>query len=155
MNRPKLDWKPEELVGLNVRRVLPKLMREYFRAGRKLDSESSARHMHRFRLRTKQLRYTLEAFDEVYGRGLESKIATLRPIQNALGDANDCEVLLADKGKSLPSDVRNWLEKRADEKRKDFLQYWREEFDVKDSEKKWERFLMRPSRTGSARKQPA
>jgi CHAD domain-containing protein len=155
MKRSIAAWNQDDPVELNARRVLPELMHKYFKAGRRLDRDAGAKAMHRFRLRTKQLRYTLEAFSKLYGRGLESKMACFRSIQNALGDANDCEVLLADKDRQLPSDIRGWLEKRADEKRKDFLRYWREEFDVKGADKEWERFLSLSPKRRPARKRAA
>jgi hypothetical protein len=142
-------WKPAEPATLNARHVLPQLVRDYFKAGRKLDRDSKARDTHAFRLRTKHLRYTLEAFVPLYGSGLKPKVESLRPIQNALGDANDCEVLLADMAKRLPRKVRGFVEKRADDKRKEFLRYWREEFDVAGAAKKWEEYLTRSERTRS------
>ena len=38
------------------------------------------------------------------------------------------------------------MEKRASEKRKEFLRYWRKEFDAAGEEKKWKRYLARPVR---------
>jgi len=149
MKDAKESWKPEEPADVNVRSVLPDMVRAYFHAGRKLDRDSKAKAMHRFRLKTKHLRYTLEAFVSLYGPSLERRIATLRPIQNALGDSNDCEVLLAEMGDRLPHKVRAWLHKRSDEKRKDFLRYWRETFDAAGEDKKWEKYL---ARTRSVRK---
>ena len=143
MKSLSIGWRPEEAADLNARQLLPELLRRYFKAGRKLDRDTGAKAMHRFRLRTKQLRYTLEAFVPLYGRTLESKIDSLRPIQNALGDANDCEVLLNELGRRLPREVRAFLAKRADEKRREFLRYWREEFDAGNQETKWQRYLAR------------
>jgi CHAD domain-containing protein len=146
MKQSSIQWNPDESAALNARRVLPKMVRDYFKKGRKLDRDSDARAMHGFRLRTKQLRYTLEAFIPLYGPGLKPKVESLRPIQNALGDFNDCEVLLAEMRAHLPHDVRTYLTRRADEKRKDFLQYWREKFDAADEDKKWENYLTRSVR---------
>ena len=141
-----LDWNGAESTLVNVRRVLPDLVRDYFKSGRKLDSDSTAKNLHGFRLKTKRLRYTLEAFDSYYGPGLQPKVAGLRPIQNALGDLNDCEVLLSSIGKKLPDEVRAWVKKRADEKLKEFLRYWREEFDADGEDRKWEMYLTRATR---------
>jgi CHAD domain-containing protein len=134
-------WTPSETAAVNARRVLPKLVQSYFKAGRKLNEESGPKRMHGFRLKTKELRYTLEAFAGLYGHSLEPHIAALRPIQNALGDFNDCEVLLAEMGDKLPNDARTNLKKRAAEKRKEFLKYWRKKFDAKDEDKKWKQYL--------------
>jgi CHAD domain-containing protein len=136
-------WNPLESAALNARRVLPRMVHDYYKAGRKLDRHSHPKVMHGFRLKTKRLRYTLEAFVPLYGPGLKAKIAALRPIQNALGDANDCEVLLSEMGGRLPRKARALVVKRADEKRKEFLRYWREEFDTADEDKKWQQYLTR------------
>ena len=145
-----LKWKPSESVAVNARRVLPRMLRDYFASGRKLEHGSSASDMHGFRLKTKQLRYTLEAFVPVYGPGLKQKIDSLRPIQNALGELNDCEVLLADLGKRLPHAARAHIRKRAGGKHKEFLRYWREEFDAADEDKKWMQYLTRSARMEQA-----
>ena len=150
MKRTDKGWRPSESAALNAQRVLPKLVGDYFKSGRKLDAHSNAKAMHGFRLKTKELRYTLEAFAPLYGAELEKKAATLRPIQNALGDFNDCEVLLAEMGDQLPHSARVKLKKRAEEKRLEFLNYWRKKFDVEDEDKKWKQYL-----TGSARDRKA
>ena len=146
MKHSDIEWQAAQAATLNARRVLPQLVADYFKAGRKLDRDSSARDLHGFRLKTKHLRYTLEAFASLYGTGLTPKIASLRPVQNALGDANDCAVLLQEMADRLPNKVRSFVEKRAGEKRKEFLRYWRKEFDAAGQEKKWKRYLARPAR---------
>ena len=151
MKHRAFAWKPYESAALNARRVLPKLVRDYFESGRKLDRDSGARDMHGFRLKTKHLRYTLEAFVSLYGPGLKQRIDSLRPIQNALGELNDCEVLLAGLRKKLPNAVRAHIRKRAGEKHKEFLRYWREEFDAADEDNKWEQYLTRSVRLKPAR----
>ena len=154
MKPSAMSWKPAESAALNARRVLPVLVHNYFKAGRKLDRSSSPREIHGFRLKTKQLRYTLEAFVSLYGPGLKPKVDALRPIQNALGESNDCAVLLAEMGGRLPREVRGQIAKRGDEKRKEFLRYWREEFDAADEDKKWQQYLTRTARTRPTRKEP-
>ena len=152
MKRSALAWKPAEPAAQNARRVLPLLVRDYFTSGRKLRRESSVKAMHGFRLKTKRLRYTLETFASLYGPGIKLKVARLRPIQNALGDAHDCEVLLGDRAARLSQEFRAFLQKRSKEKRKDFLRYWREEFDAPEEERKWEQYLtrrIRPKPTSS------
>jgi CHAD domain-containing protein len=152
MKASALTWKASETAESNARRVLPRIMREYFKAGRKLVHGSSPGAMHRFRLKTKRLRYTLEAFIPVLGAGLQPRLQTLRLIQNTLGDLNDCEVLLAEMGKRLPRNIRTAVVERAEEKRKEFLHYWRGQFDAADEDTKWEKFLTRSVRTGKARR---
>jgi CHAD domain-containing protein len=142
----RVEWKPSELATADARRILPVLVREYFEAGRKLTPESTAKVTHRFRLKTKRLRYTLDAFVELYGHGLKRRSASLKAIQNLLGEVNDCAVLLKESGNSLPPEVRTWLEERGQAARAEFLRYWKEEFDAPGEDKKWERYLTRSDR---------
>ena len=147
----KRAWKPADPVASNAGRVLPLLVRDYFETGRKLDRNSPGKMMHRFRLKTKHLRYTLEAFVPFYGPGLKSKVSALRNIQTLLGDLNDCEVLLAETGDRLSHQVRAFISRRAGEKRREFLRYWQEEFDAENQHKKWELYLTRFARAKRTR----
>lgn len=146
MKRRASAWKPAEPAARNASVVLPQIVRDYFQTGRKLDRDSSAKAMHRFRLKTKHLRYTLEAFASLYGPGFKTRLAQLRPIQNALGELNDCEVLLAEIGSRVSTGVKDFVTRRADEKRREFLRYWRQEFDAENQHKKWEIYLTRFAR---------
>ena len=150
MKLRSLPWKPRESAVLSARRVLPKMLSDFFVSGRKLGPHSDAREMHAFRLKAKRLRYTLEAFTPIYGPGLQHKIDSLRPIQNALGELNDCEVLLAELPHKLPKEVRAHIRKRAGGKHKEFLRYWREEFDAPDQDARWIQYLARSTRHKSA-----
>jgi len=151
MKRTSTEWLPEEPAFSSAAVMLPELLHDYFKAGRKLDAKSSARQMHRFRLKTKRLRYTLEAFLPLYGPGLESRLEVVRPIQNTLGDFNDCEVLLEEMGGQLSSEVKRYLKRRAGKLRREFLDYWRKTFDVKGEEAKWENYLKRAKRSRPAK----
>src|SRR5437899_12663022 len=52
-----------------ARGILPAMTEDLFRAGAEAAQAGSTHHqMHRFRLMAKRVRYTLEAFDPVYGR---------------------------------------------------------------------------------------
>ena len=139
----RFRWKPEAAVTVEARRVLPRLVRQYFKSGRKLGEQTAPRVMHAFRLKTKHLRYTLEAFTPLYGAALRPRIDALRQIQNALGESNDCEVLMARMGGQLPQKARTEIVQRAQDSRNEFFRYWREEFDANGEDKKWERYLKR------------
>jgi CHAD domain-containing protein len=151
MKERDFDWRPLGPASVNARRELPKLLASYFAAGRKLNQRSPASALHDFRLRTKHLRYTLEVFLPLYGPVLESRINSLRPIQNALGERNDCEVFLSDFKSRAPAAARAFVKKRAAEKHREFLRYWREEFDADGEERKWTQYLTRFARTKPTR----
>jgi CHAD domain-containing protein len=151
MKQLAVRWAPSEDAVVNAARVIPKLLRDYFQAGRKLDEDSNGKDLHAFRLKTKRLRYTLETFVPLFGARFEEKMQTLRPIQNALGDLNDCEVLLTDLRHRVPREARSCLEKRQKEKLHEFLRYWREEFDTADAGREWESQLKRAGRKAPVR----
>jgi len=148
------SWKPGEAAIEDARRVLPELVRAYFAAGRKLTEKSGPKALHRFRLKTKRLRYTLDAFETIYGHGLKRRSGSLKTIQTSLGDANDCAVLLRESGSELPEKVRAWLVERADQSRQEFLKFWKDEFDATGEEKKWEKYLTHSTIRTAARKTP-
>jgi CHAD domain-containing protein len=129
-------WIPDESVESNAVRVLPAMAREYFMAGRKLAAaDPDPADLHPFRLKTKQIRYTLEGFQEVYGERVTSLLETLKPVQDALGDVNDCVATRAafDFGRTF----RAFLRRRAREKAKGFRKAWRKSFDLPGEEEKW------------------
>jgi CHAD domain-containing protein len=74
----------------NARVLLPKLLEKYVQAGRKAASEKrSPKEMHRFRLATKQFRYTLELFRQVCGASLDHRLSRLHDLQGVLGKLSD------------------------------------------------------------------
>ena len=82
--------RPLRSVQANCRRVLPRLLRRYFREGRRLLRRNpDFSELHRFRIRTKRVRYVLELYAEVYPRPLRGALAEFRAIQSALGKIQD------------------------------------------------------------------
>ena len=86
----RTDWDPAASAVSNARLKLPALVEPYFRAGRKL-AGTGLGELHKFRLLTKRLRYTIEFFRFCYGPGLEDRLRDLRKIQDYLGAISDCE----------------------------------------------------------------
>ncbi len=88
--------KPEKSVEANYRRILPKLLRRYFKRGRK----SARRHtpvpeLHQFRIRTKRVRYIAELYEPLFRRELLRAVQRLRELQQILGDLQDQSMILA------------------------------------------------------------
>ncbi|MGI8992010.1 MAG: CHAD domain-containing protein [Bryobacteraceae bacterium] len=143
----RAEWNVEKTAEANARVFLPALAEEYFEAGRKLlRKKSTHRALHRFRLKTKRFRYTLELFRDVYGASLERRLELLRPIQSALGDINDCaatiELLEKKPGKERKA-IQSFLEKRAAKKTAEFERLWRNTFDAPGQSKAWVDLLAR------------
>src|SRR5258706_251915 len=88
--------RPLRTVQANCRRVLPRLLRRYFRAGRRLaGGTSDYKELHRFRIRTKRVRYVLELYAEVFPRPLRGALAEFRRIQSVLGRIQDQTMVIA------------------------------------------------------------
>jgi CHAD domain-containing protein len=150
----------DERVGAtaNARRELPQLAASYFAQVRALlaDDPSPAK-LHRLRLLTKRLRYTLELFRPCYGPGLETRLAALRGVQQSLGEVNDSAAAgrLLSKAMSTASPQRThvlrFLEERAAVKAQEFRRDWAEVFDAPGQERWWTTYLARHARTAGRR----
>jgi len=51
-----------------------------------------AAELHRMRIAAKHLRYTLEIFEPLYGKGLRKPLKVVKEIQEQLGEIHDCDV---------------------------------------------------------------
>ena len=59
---------------------------------RRIDKDSAADDYHEVRIRAKRLRYTLDAFAELYGEAAQSYTKALGKLQTVLGEYNDASV---------------------------------------------------------------
>jgi CHAD domain-containing protein len=138
-------WDAAAGAGANARSVLPKRAAAYFAEVRKTLAENpTLAKLHRVRLATKRLRYTLELFRPCYGPGLETRLAALRAIQQLLGEVNDS----VSAAKLLPRSMRarEYAERRGEEKAAEFRKHWAEVFDAAGQERLWVAFLKRRAR---------
>jgi CHAD domain-containing protein len=139
--RISIAWDAKADARVNARRHLPGLAEEYFRVGRKaVGGTHGAKAMHKLRLRTKHFRYTLELFRDVYGAGLEKRLEMLKPVQDALGDLNDCasaRELLGNGARKMNA----YLKEREQEKMAEFEAYWRGVFDAPGESEEWMKYL--------------
>lgn len=124
---------------------------QYFGLGRKLMGEAKAapQKLHELRLASKQLRYTLELFRACYGPGLDTRMAELREVQRLLGEVADCAAAERAMGKPVRSQVKQFLQKRADGKTAEFRKYWLGQFDAAGRERWWTSYLQRNARAAS------
>lgn len=149
----KKCWKESLTLQQNLRRRMPKLARQYFDEGRDaLAPGTSWKQMHKFRLRTKRFRYTLEIFKDLYGPGLAKRIDSLKKLQTYLGDINDC-IVTSQMLKDMDgmSGIREKLMEKADGEMEKLRKFWAATFDAEGAERVWARYLSmyacRPSRT--------
>jgi CHAD domain-containing protein len=136
-----MKWKLSQDAGQNARAQLPGLVKDYFRAGRKVvKGAKTPKQLHRFRVETKQFRYALELFRPIYGPTLDRHIKSLRGIQDALGKVNDYQSILdmIAGDKQLASRMRAAQQKKI----KKFREEW-ERFDSAGQLKRWQAYLAR------------
>jgi CHAD domain-containing protein len=148
----RIRWDERSGLPVNCRKQLPPLVSAYFtRIREALAKDPAPAKMHRLRLETKRLRYTLELFRPCYGPGLETRLAALRGLQQALGDLNDsvaAQRLLskAMKRSAQRTHVHKFLEQRSAEQSAAFRKHWTEVFDAPGQETWWTGYLARNAR---------
>jgi CHAD domain-containing protein len=87
---------PLRSVQANARRILPRAVRRYLRAGRRLvRRHPDFLELHQFRIRTKRLRYVFELYAEVFPRPLRGALREFRGIQGVLGQVQDQTMVIA------------------------------------------------------------
>ncbi|MBZ5596232.1 MAG: CHAD domain-containing protein [Acidobacteriia bacterium] len=139
----RLVWNGSKSAEENASRKLPQLARTYFRAGRALfAAESTPESLHKFRLKSKRFRYTLELFQPCYGPGLEERLKLLRNIQDLLGEINDCVTTRKLVAQNQPA-VSKFLERRMAVKKRALRSYWFQTFAAAGQENWWANYLAR------------
>jgi CHAD domain-containing protein len=154
----QVAWDERAGAAANARRELPQLAASYFARVRELLADNpSPAELHRFRLLTKRLRYTLELFRPCYGPALETRLAALHRIQQSLGEVNDSiaagRLLSQSVSTASPQRARilRYLEERAAVKAQEFRKDWAEVFDAPGQERWWTTYLARHARTPGRR----
>ena len=147
MAKRKITWDEHRGAAVNARRVLPVLAADYFAEVRHFLTEPrEPAELHRMRLASKRLRYTLELFRPCYGPGLEQRLDALGKLQDLLGGVNDAVASAELLGKSVDRKARRFLRERAVEKAAEFRKHWKENFDADGREKWWTDYLKQNAR---------
>jgi CHAD domain-containing protein len=149
-----MKWKPTHSAVDNARKVLPKLVEKYFEAGRKAaDGKRSPGELHKFRIKTKRFRYTLELVRAVYRKRLERELDPVRDLQSVLGKLHDYHIIAT----MLKGDkaLQSKLERLTKKKLKDFHKEWAK-FDADGQLKRWKSLLARgPAKSAAHSKRRA
>jgi hypothetical protein len=144
----QIEWDAQRSPVANASRFLPGLAATYFAEARKVLAEANEHaDLHRLRLLSKRLRYTLELFRSCYGPGLDERIRALRRIQDLLGEINDAvaSARLIRKARGAVR-MRQYLERRAAQKAAEFRMEWQTRFDAPGQEAWWMGYLHRAGR---------
>ncbi len=141
-------WNERSGAAVNARRRLPRMMSEYFAEVRDaLADKQSPAHLHRIRLASKKVRYTLELFRPCYGAvGFDARLKALKDVQTSLGDVNDAVAVSRLLATLMPHSpgrhaLRALLKQRAAKKAEEFRAHWTERFDAPGQERWWTDFL--------------
>lgn len=148
MTRLRLDRRePVAALAALAAVALPGLARAFIESGADLAAHAKSRkRLHRFRVSAKRFRYSMEFLSNVYGPDIEDRVQTVRKVQTALGDLQDCvatRALLREAG--VPKGALAPL--RAEEKKRvrDFRELWPKLFDARAG-KEWTAYLEHPHR---------
>ncbi|HVY91143.1 MAG TPA: CHAD domain-containing protein [Bryobacteraceae bacterium] len=129
-------------------RILPRMLKDYLRHGaRAARQEASPKQLHRFRIATKEIRYTLDLFAPLYGDAIVELAGKLRKIQNHLGAIHDCAAtaaLIEDTKIAGQKEILSAIDKRRKEKTDRFLRDYHREFEDEDTIRKWKKALRHP-----------
>lgn len=93
--RARKQWEFEQSAEENALRVLPSMSTEMTRMGNQAAKRGApADVIHRFRLRVKRYRYSLEIFETMAGVPGRGELQRLKELQELLGAVNDCAIVL-------------------------------------------------------------
>jgi len=125
-----------------ARGILPGMTEELFQAGAEAAQAGSTHHqMHRFRLMAKRVRYTLEAFDPVYGTATAEIMESLKGLQEKLGNINDCAATLVMVARNRGASAA--VSRLVRERELEFRTYWKRHFGPK-VKGQWKAILSEP-----------
>ncbi len=151
MPKRKIKWDERRSAAVSAHRVLPPLVAAYFDQVRRfLAKAREPKELHRIRLASKRLRYTLELFIPCYGPGLAQRLDALKKLQVLLGQLNDAVATRALLGDSVNPKVLHFLDALAAEKADEFCRHWKKSFDAPDQENWWTVYLQRNTRMPKA-----
>ncbi len=128
---------------------LPALAEDFFQTGDAAAApDSSYQTLHRFRLRAKRFRYTLELFECFYGSEMATAAKALKGVQDRLGAINDCvtTIGLLDDDPSAVAAIQELLVVRT----RAFQTYWRSRF-TPQQRVWWRHWLTEPRAPASGR----
>jgi CHAD domain-containing protein len=143
-------WDETEMAAQNARRVLPRLLEQFCKAGERLTHNGvDPATLHRLRLEGKHLRYTLELFRPIYGRRMDNLIAALKDTQTRPGDVSDATATTAwlkSQGIHHTPEARQlhlFLHHRAQKLSAQFVEYWQDHWGLPAFREQRIRYLAR------------
>ncbi len=144
-------WDAGRSAAVNAGKTLPPLCAKFFREGHELlRSSCDDAALHRFRIRAKRFRYTLEIFEPCYGRGLRKWVDSLKLLQEHLGWINDCQTTQALISREQVAcfaqealEFGQFLKSTARLRRAAAVELWGDRFRRRKVERRWVHYLSR------------
>ncbi|MBZ5581796.1 MAG: CHAD domain-containing protein [Acidobacteriia bacterium] len=128
-----------DAIGVTGRRMLPRMAKEYFRCGKDATHDKARpEELHRFRISSKNFRYTLDLLAPLYGASVNALLQQLKEVQTLLGDVNDCATaqrMVSRHGGGR--DILAELKKRQRKKTERFREHWRSAFTSEAVVRRW------------------
>jgi triphosphatase len=129
--------------------LFPALLKDYLHRGARVAHRSaSPKQLHRFRIATKEIRYTLDIFGALYGGAVADFGEKLKKLQADLGAIHDCTATgsLVEHSKSSGGrkEILRDLEKRRRKKTDRFVLNYHREFENKRTVREWKKALQIP-----------
>jgi CHAD domain-containing protein len=135
------DIGPEPAVG--AAEFPKRLVRDFFRAGRRACQHPAAEQLHALRLAGKRLRYTIELMELRLDASAPARLRELKRVQDALGEINDCATAAA---MTTDDALRAFLADRQRDAVERFLEQWHLGFGVLGAGESWRWFANGPGR---------
>lgn len=124
--------------------LIPSLVSPYWEAGDDAAKPGAAwDDLHKFRLATKHLRYTVELFASLYGPAAQTKLDVLKRVQTHLGRVNDCHTARGLEQVSGCAELDDWIAALQSNERDKFLKVWARERDRSKGGAGWVRYFSR------------
>jgi CHAD domain-containing protein len=132
-----------------ARGILPDMLKDHRRQGRHAIREGAPdKELHRFRIATKEMRYTLDLFTPLYGDGVSEIGEKLKKLQTHLGSIHDCAAargLVKDAESAVGrKDIARELEKRREKKTERFRRDYRRDLEDDEAFRRWKKALRHP-----------
>ena len=136
--------------------VLPKMAEDFLKRGERVATKRpDLARLHKFRIQTKRLRYSLEIMQPALGEGAGAWNEPLQAVQKVLGQINDCRIVLdMDRELGGGKAIDGPLQKRLKSKIRKFRVLWNERFSGVAT-KEWLQALEPPPRKPMARSHTA
>jgi CHAD domain-containing protein len=125
------------------------MLKDHLRHGKRAARPGVAgKELHRFRIATKEIRYTVDLFAPLYGEAIHGFTEKLKQLQTDLGSIHDCaatsDLVRNAQSATGRQDILRALDKRREGKTERFLRDYNREFQTRGEAREWRKALRHP-----------